>query len=272
MRHPEVRAFQVAVVAAALLLAREGSGAAHCEWVPATGEAVSEHVSAEEARNLAVRDALIRAVERVAGVRVQSGTLVRNAMFAGHFLWAFADGYVVDRKVVRWDTVPFQERPDRPPVIVYRVQLEACVLRQAASRDPAFRVEAALNSHNFVVNEKEKATAELTVRCTRACHVSIFGLADGKYSTVVASGRSLAAGEELRWPPRGHRPLEAFLIEGRVRDTEAFLVVASKRPFDPAATLGRDKDLTVDQILRVIGKVPADERVEELLVYEVRAR
>jgi len=82
----------------------------------AKGEAALEHVTAAEARQLALRGARARAVEQVAGIELQSLVIIRDAVLAGQFLRSLAHGYVLKEEILRWEQETFQEAPHKPPL------------------------------------------------------------------------------------------------------------------------------------------------------------
>lgn len=56
------------------------------------------------------------------------------------------------------------------------------------------------------------------------------------------------------------------------RAAEAFLVVATKWPFDLSAVIGKSEKITISELSNALLTLPANERVEEMLVYEVRQK
>jgi uncharacterized protein DUF4384 len=234
-----------------------------CEWREATGEAVLENVSAEEARRLALNAARLRAVEGVAGVDVLGQTLVRDHALAAQFLLSLAQGQIVEEHVT-WE--PITLRPD-PPVTAYRARLAACVAPPREPRDPYFVLTAELNKATYVAREP----AEIRVRCAKDCYVSILNLIGRDEFTLLASGDFHRAGEEKRFPRDGIQ-LRIETPPGSARSTEAFLVVATKQPVDLVTLFAGRSPILFADVSRALLNLPASERAEALLVYEVRAR
>lgn len=61
-------------------------------------------------------------------------------------------------------------------------------------------------------------------------------------------------------------------LPGHRRAAEAFLVVATKRPFHLGAVIGKSEKITISELSNALLTLPANERVEEMLVYEVREK
>jgi hypothetical protein len=60
-------------------------------------------------------------------------------------------------------------------------------------------------------------------------------------------------------------------LEGHRRDTEAFLIVATKQRLEARAVLGKEQDIPVGEVFRLLLDLLAAEQAGKLLVYEVRA-
>lgn len=256
----------VVIVAAAPLLASEP-----CEWVVTSGEVALENVTREEAIRLAIRSARARAVEQVAGVEVHAQTLVRDEVLAAEFLRALARGYVLHEQVLRWEQKNFEAASDKPPLTLYRVFLKACVAREGDPHDPYFTVSAELNKGIFVTGEQ----ATIRIRCTQPCYVNILNLSGiDQFSLLLPNSYQktlrLTGGEEFVFPPPG-LALRMAPVPGHRRDAEAFLVVATKGPLNLPAILRKQDGITFEEVSRILFGLPAAERAEALLVYEVRA-
>lgn len=254
-----------------LLLSPSVRGEEHCQWVETKGEAALENVTAEEGRQIAIRSARARAVEQVAGVEVQSQTLVRDQLLAAEFLRALARGYVLREQVLRWEQEAFQAAPEKPPVTLYRVFLKTCVAPEGDPRDPYFTVSAELNKGTFVTGEQ----ATIRIRCTQPCYLSILNLSGtDQFSLLLPNSYQrtllLRSGEEFMFPPPGIA-LTMSPLPGHRRDAEAFLVLATKGPLNLPAILRMQAGIPFEEVSRVLLSLPASERAETLLVYEVRA-
>ena len=59
-------------------------------------------------------------------------------------------------------------------------------------------------------------------------------------------------------------------LSGYHRVTDTFLLVATKSPFDLGAVIGKSEKITISVLSNSLLTLPENERVEEMLVYEVR--
>lgn len=245
-----------------------------CQWVQTQGEATIENITAAEARQLALSRARARAVEQVAGIELYSGVPVLNAMPIGEFVQSLAHGYVLQEEILQWEQKAFQEAPEKPPQTLYRIHLRACVSPEGSARDPYFTVDAELNKMTFVAGEE----ANFTARCSRDCYVTIFNLTATHHFSILLPNPyqrtvPLKADQKLVFPQQGSGlALVMRPVPGHVRDTEAFLIMATKQHFDVYARLGKREDIPMGDVSRVLLDLPASERAVALLVYEVRAK
>ena len=248
------------------------SAESHCNWVETTGQVLVENMTPEEARQIAIRQARAAAIEQVSGIEIQAHTLVRNFLLAGQFIRSLTEGYILDEKIVKWEQDIFQDKPDKPPLTLYRVHLKCCVTPQTEKRDPYFALKAELNKNVFVSGEE----AALKISCSRECYVSILNfLADDSFKILLPNpyqkNTFLKSGEELIFPSQGL----ALVMEpepGYRRSAEAFLVVATKDSFDLQAIIGKKDKITISQLSNAFLTLPSNERTERILVYEVRQK
>ena len=252
-----------------ILLSASPLYAADCEWRETTGESAVENITAEEARQLALNRARNKAVEEIAGVQVQGSSLVKNFTLAADFIQAISAGYILDEKVVKWETGTYQEKPEATPLTTYKVTLKCCVASNAAG-DPYFIIKAQLNRPVFMEGEE----ARITASCTKDCFLTILNLtADNKIKLLLPNNHEpsprLKANETYSFPAEG-LALEMHTMPGHSKDTEAFLVIATKEKFDVLTLLKKGEEIQQKEFYKAILSLPADTRAEEMVVYEVR--
>ena len=120
--------------------------------VVASGEAVVEQLTPEEARHMALRNARANGIEKALGVEVRSQTLVRDFSLLGDFIETFSKGYILEEQVLNWEQKSYQESLTRPPLTSYRVTLRMRIVPSQGKRDPYFKLRATLNKNVFVVS------------------------------------------------------------------------------------------------------------------------
>ncbi|MGE4296721.1 MAG: hypothetical protein AB7E47_01715 [Desulfovibrionaceae bacterium] len=185
-------------------------------------------VTAEEAQHLAVRRARAAAVETAAGVAVSSSTLVTDGRLAGAFIKSLAHGYIV-HEAVEWEPVgQYQPDPSRPPLIEYRVRLDAVVETPDGPR-PAFGLDAALNQSIF---RARKDALSLRVSAAAPVRVAVFNImANDAVVMLYPDDRTpeVRAGKGLETVlpvPDSGVEMRLDTLPGHKRDTEAVLVAA----------------------------------------------
>ena len=196
--------------------------------VTTNGSCAIAGVTAEEAQTLALRRARSAAVEQAAGVSVTSSALVTDGKLAGDFIKTFSHGYIVDESVT-WEPVgQYQPDPAKPPVIEYRVRLEATVFVPDGKR-PRLGLQAELNQHIFRA-DKDKLGIQITTAAP--ARLAVFNItADDRVVMLYpeASGGALktANGSRVVLPdPKNGGSLLMSTLKGHKRDTEALLVAA----------------------------------------------
>ena len=258
------------------------SFASECNWVEATGEAVVENITPDEARQTAINRARISAIESKTGVRVHGSTIVKDYQLLADMVQTLSQGYITDEKIIKWEQGLFQESQDKAPLTTYKVQLSACVAG-VGEKDPYFKVDAKLNKPVFIEGDE----AVITVKTSRDAYLHIFNLtADDRISPIAPSTTlpiiPVKANKEFKFPPEGFGLLMS-VIKDKKRSSECFIIVATKEPYDfissPLAgedrVRGEDvrgKSMTVPEFYKNIIKIPSNPKAEEMLVYEVVAK
>lgn len=218
-----------------VLLLTSFAGAAE-HHVVSHGSCAISGMTDEQAYALALRRARSAAVEQAAGAEVTSASLVTDGRLAGDFIKSFSRGIIVDESVT-WEPVgQYQPNPAKPPLIEYRVKLDATVEIPDKAR-PNLGLNAELNRHIFRAH-KDKLV--FTIRTAAPARVAIFNItADDQVVMLYpeANGKPLAVcnGKKLTLPDskKGGDLLLATL-PGHKHDTEALLVAAL--PDDADAT------------------------------------
>ena len=262
------------------------SFASECNWVEATGEAVVENITPDEARQTAINRARISAIESKTGVRVHGSTIVKDYQLLADMVQTLSQGYITDEKIIKWEQGLFQESQDKAPLTTYKVQLSACVAG-VGEKDPYFKVDAKLNKPVFIEGDE----AIITVKTSRDAYLHIFNLtADDRISPIAPSTTlpiiPIKANKEFKFPPEGFGLLMS-VIKDKKRSSECFIIVATKEPYDfigfaktsssPPLEGGdkgvvRAESMTVPEFYRNIIKIPSNAKAEEMLVYEVVAK
>ena len=259
----------------------------NCQWIETTGEAAVENITPEEARQLALNRARIKAIEGVSDVHVHAITLVKNLSLAADFIQTLSSGYVLGEKDIEWSSKAYQEKKDSLPLTIYTVKLKSCVA-PTKTGDPYFKIKGELNRLVFIAGEDAKIKAT----CTKDCYLTIINLtADDKAKVLLPNEYEpspLIRGGETYNFPAGGLGLEMYPLAGHKKDSEVFILIATKERFDlllktPSSQSSVAKGFNLDnETDRKLGKdilpkdlytallsIPADNRAEEILAYEV---
>lgn len=258
-----------ALAVASLLLWPNALFSAECRWVETDGSATAENITAEEAKQFALNRARMQAVEQVSSVRISGSALVKDFSLISEYIQSISHGYVLEEKVEQWDAVAHQDKKDRAPVAEYTVRLKSCVA-PGREGDPYFRVKAEMDRPVYLKGEE----ARIRATCAKDCYLSIVNLrADGKVKVLLpndfAQSGMIKAGVEYIFPPPG-LALEMHTIEGQKRNTEAMVVIATKERFEMLKHIRKGGDITPKEFYNAVLSLPADTKVEEILLYEVR--
>ncbi len=195
--------------------------------VAGDGACAIHRMSAEQSQLLALQMARAAAIEKAAGVRVVSSTLVRDGAVAVDLIRTYTRGFIVAEKVEWLPLAQYHDSPDRPPIPEYRVRITADVAIPAKDAAP---VGLAASLDNKVYRSGEKARLELSTQ--RAARVAVFNIRADDRVVLLFPGEhdkanSVSPGKRLVFPADGAMAsLVMETLPGHDRDAEAFFVVA----------------------------------------------
>ncbi len=244
-------------------------------WVEAQGEAAIAGITAEQAMLLALQRARAAAIEKAAGVKISSVTLVRDARLSGEFIKAFSKGYIIQEKCT-WDESVYQESPDKPAIFIYKVKLKTKVVIPEKDIKPGFLLEARLNRTVFRNGEKVK----ISIRPTQDAYIAIFNwTADDKISLLFPNqyllNNLIQGGTWFTFPPEDTGlALRVRTLAEHKQDTEALFVVALDKetgvsiPFCNIFSSGTP--FKVANFFSKYINLPIEKAIEKILIYEVR--
>lgn len=194
--------------------------------VTTSGSCAIVGMTPEQAIHLAKQRARAAAIEKAAGVRVSSSSLVTDGQMAAQFFKAFTRGFIV-KEAARWSISSYQNEPGKPPIPQYDVKLTATVV-VPKQRNRFYGLKGTLNRKLFRAGEK----ATLDVSTNRPARIAVFNLmADGNVAMIFPVGQEdiLTPGgnEMVRLPSRDSGiELAMFTLPGHKLDAEGFFVAA----------------------------------------------
>lgn len=253
-------------------------------WVTVEGMASMENVTKEEARRLAIEDAMRNAVEEVVGVNVLADTIVTNFMLSGDIVKVTPYGKVVDKEIIEEGVREIREKGKTTPSLIYRVKMKVKVSKEEGTTDPYFKINATLNRNVF--NEGDEMV--IKVSSTKDCYITIFNITEDEKTLILMPNRFrrenfIKANEAIIFPDeyenkRGIK-LKATLPSGRKSVTERMYILALKQKlnFDTGKyTEGihgiyTGKTAFINALLKEIVDIPLSERSEGFIQYQIKA-
>ncbi len=251
-------------------------------WVKVEGLSSMENVTKEEARSLAIKDAMRKAVEQVVGVDILAETIAINFRLSGDIVKAMPYGRVLEREIIEEGVDEVREEGKTTPSLIYRVKIKANVVEEKGNRDPYFKIKTTLNRDVF----REGDDMEIKVTPTRDCYITIFNLLEDEKVLILIPNRYkkenfIKANETFNFPDEGdmRRGIRfiAHTEEGRKAVIETFYILGLKQPlrFDTSKfTMGifgiyNGKTAFIKDLMKEIIKLPPSERAERFIQYKI---
>ena len=257
------------------MLGRDRRGSLWCQPDPEQGYAQ------------ALEQARMQAIQSVAGVQMQSETLLMESVQGGDYSRLFSEinnlisyGQIVDEKYTR-SMEHYQPDPTSTPIPLYRVHLRALVKMEKGRADPNFQLELTLNRHTFIAG---RDTMVIALRSNQDCFVTLFNIVPQTDSVYVLLPNDktptfpLKAGVERIIPePAWGTSIRLFPLAGHDQHGEAMLAIATRSHIDFMAgrllgglALGKQAALT--ELTRWLVTIPIEERATDFRQYQVRRK
>ncbi|MEW6378498.1 MAG: DUF4384 domain-containing protein [bacterium] len=254
-------------------------------WITAEGTAPLKNTGKEEARKLALEDALHKAREKAVAANVSAQTLIVNLRLSGSILGAIPYGRVIEQTIIE-EGVEDVHKGDgnKEGSQVYRVRIKARVAEETTGQDPDFRLEVSLNKSSFTEGEE----MVITIKATRDCCLAVFNLfEDDKILRLIPNRFKrdvlLKAGQPFLFPDQNDIKkgitLKVHVPEGRETVRESFYVLALKQPFhlinndqyqEGIFGLYNGKAALMSDLIGEIVDIPFSQRAEQLVSYQIR--
>jgi hypothetical protein len=189
--------------------------------------------------------------------------------------------------MIKEEVVPIAGSPHGSRLSEYRVALKARVSPCPSERPSGFKLEASLNKTEF----EDGDPVRLTLTASRDCYYYLFNiLQDEKvlrlFPNRVSADNRLSARQKLSFPrdsagdkAKEIRPI-AHLPPNTAHATEAIYVLALRQPVDFSG-LGIEEGLFglydgrtafINAMIRVVANIPVDQRAEQLIRYQIKAK
>jgi uncharacterized protein DUF4384 len=252
-------------------------------WVTVEGRAAMERKSKDEARSVALEDALRRAREKVVVSSISVESLAVNFKLSGGIAALVPYLKVVDKTVLDEGLTNQATDGSATSSPTYRVLVKAGLVEESAGADPAFKLESSLNRASFVEGDEMK----IRIKSTRDCYVSVFLiLGDGKVLRLLPNRFTgtvfLKAGEAFSFPDEKDKRKGISLVvsmpDNPAASNESIYVLALKQPFS-SDTAGLQEGIYgvyngntafMNDLVKDIAGIPLRDRAEKLLQYQIR--
>lgn len=260
-----------------LFLAPVSAGSADDRWVTCDGRAEVANVTATEAVQIALTEARRNAIEAAAGVQLASASIVQDFTLLSDVINSSSYGQIVAEKVLKWDVEVLQKDKTKPPVVIYKVRLNACVAMPEGKPDPAFKLDAKLNKSVFTTGEEMFIEA----RANQRCFITLINLTADSRAIILVPSRvraqsRLAKGDHFRFPTKAEQAAGIHLKVGTLpdhkKDREAIMVVAAKTEYPLPPQIDNTPYYTADAVGSWLVDIPLSERTIKVLPYEIVSR
>ena len=233
----------------------------------------------------ALRKARIDAIEQVCGINLQAETMVKDFQLAGDFIHSISYGHVVEEKDKKWETITMpSDNPNDPPVLIYKVSMQAKVISREEKADPSFKINLKLNRTTFQSGDE----VIFKIKSTQDCYLTILNLAanDSVYilfPNKFAENNFLNKNTTTQIPNKEQRNqgfhIRVATLPGFKKNSEVVKVIATKQRIDfideidlsnAFSPIGTPK-MAVTKLARWLSQIPISERTEATAVYTVEA-
>jgi len=255
------------------------------EWVNATGQWVIYNITPEQAFYKAKDVARKEAVRKVLGTHIQQSAVVRNATFAGEFIYAFAYGHIIEEEIEKVEVQIRQNQMNEMPTLTCIIEMRCQVFEEKGQPDPSFKVKTELNSYSFTDGEE----MIVNVRATQNCYITVLNISATDDIYVLFPNRfrrnnKVLAEEIVEFPSREDRDMglrfRVHALPGHKQDREYIKVLATKKPIgfldeiDEESGLKKFKNdkYALTELAHWLTTIPINERAEDLVSYIVVER
>lgn len=236
------------------------------------------HITREEARQKAINQARVKAVETCIGIKVNSHLLnfqgeidaTTTREFFSNITQMTSQGIITEQKVVD----EMVHIVDNDPVVRVTVELEVGI--QEGSRDPDFFFrESELNKRVF--NEGDRLV--LTLTPSKDCYITVINIysdetASMVYPNIISRDNFARADKPHQIPPANSGySFSVNLRDSLKRDSESLLIIATKQPYDFSAfdhlSEYNTYETTLTKIMKQLVEIPLSDITDTFLEYVI---
>ena len=212
--------------------------------------------------------------------------MVKDFQLAGDFIHSISYGQIVEEKDKRWDTISMPANdPNDPPVLIYKVTMQAKVVSREEKPDPSFKINLKLNRTTFQSGDE----VVFKIKATQDCYLTIFNI--GADDTVrvlfpnsLENNNFINKAATIQVPGKtfqktGKCYIKVRTLPGCKKNSEVVKVIATKQRIDfidemdlssAFSSVGTPK-MALPKLARWLSQIPVSERAEASAVYTVEA-
>jgi len=251
------------------------------KWVEVEGMVPMENISKDEARRMAVEEALRKAVQEAVEVDALSEALVINFKVGAEINKPLPYGKVVEKEILGEGIKEIRKAEGAVPVLLYGVRMKSKVVVELGKVDPSFQLTVSLNRGSFKAGEE----MEIRASATRDCHLNIFNVLEDERVLILVPNRYrqenfVKANEVFRFPDGGDQKkgvrLKMHGLEGRKSIRETIYILAVQQPLKIKAGKYREgianysgETAFIRDLVNEIVEIPLSERAEKFIQYQV---
>jgi len=244
------------------------------------GKAAQRNITFEQARQQAFQRAREDGIQNALGIDVQGVSIVRNAAFAGEFIFGTTYGHIVKTDTLLDTLIVEKFRGEMFPV--YHVRLQVEVVPEKGKPDPSFKVALELNKNTFVAGEE----LWMTIRTSKDCYAMVINVDANDDIYVMFPNRYLSnnfmpANAAIQIPSQEERSMgiryRVSPLQGHTQDTELIMLIATQKPItlleDVEEQEGvqkfKNNQTALTELAKWLAAIPASERTIDLEQYNV---
>lgn len=227
------------------------------------------NLTAEEAKNLALRRARSMLIEQANGTNISSNTLVKDGALAAEFIKSYSSGIILNEKIEWLPITQYQKNKKTPPIPEYNVKIKGDVLIK--EKETNLVLKTSINKNIFKNNEKMK----INTLASEESDIAIFflGYDDKIYKLLPGINEKISINKNLKTEfPRKNKDefeLEVVVPDNLKKITEALWLIAAKSKDNIPFNIHFDKDVySLNEFFSIYSKF-SQKCAEVILPYHV---
>ena len=227
------------------------------------------NLTAEEAKNLALRRARSLLIEQANGTNISSNTLVKDGALAAEFIKSYSSGIILNEKIEWLPITQYQKDSLTAPIPEYNVKVTADVLIK--EKETNLVLKTSINKNIFKNNEKMKIQTLVSEKSDIA--IFFLGYDDKIYKLLPNLNQKVTINKNKKIEfPRENKDefeLEVVVPDNLEKITEALWIIAAKSKDNISFNIHFDKDVySLNEFFSIYSKF-SQKCVEKIIPYHV---